>query len=102
MKQFNSPNLPSTFNERLQYLREHKHPVVSSRITSVLIGLGHDSLRKYERGEREPGLTELKLIADYYGVSLDELCFGEEKHLIMRKFFLINCPQMGASKKRVV
>lgn len=67
------------FHERLQSLREHKRPLVSRRITSELIGLGHDSLRKYERGEREPGLSELVLIADYYEVSLDELILGNEK-----------------------
>lgn len=65
------------FHERLQSLRERKRPLVSRRITSELIGLGHDSLRKYERGEREPGLTELLLIADYYNISLDELCKGK-------------------------
>lgn len=69
-----------TFAERLQSLRESKKPVISRRITSELIGLGHDSLRKYERGEREPRLTELMLIADYYEVSLDELCFGRGRN----------------------
>lgn len=62
------------FHERLQALREKKRPVISRRVTSELIGLGKDTLRKYERGEREPGLNELKLIAEYYGITLDELC----------------------------
>lgn len=70
----------STFPERLQYLREHKRPVRSRRITSELIGLSHDALRRYERGEREPRRTELMLIADYYEISLDELCFGYERN----------------------
>lgn len=68
------------FHERLQVLREHKRPLVSRRITSELIGLSHDALRRYERGEREPGLSELVLIADYYEVSLDELILGDEKN----------------------
>lgn len=63
-----------TFHERLQYLREHKRPVISRRVASELIGLSHDALRRYERGEREPRRPELLLIADYYGVDLDELC----------------------------
>lgn len=67
------------FHERLQFLREHKRPVVSRRVTSELMGLGHDALRKYERGEREPGLRELTLIAYYYEISLDELILGREK-----------------------
>lgn len=54
----------------------------SMAVTSELIGLSHDALRRYERGEREPGLTELKLIANYYYVSLDDLCWddGEQEH----------------------
>jgi transcriptional regulator with XRE-family HTH domain len=47
-------------------------------ITSQLIGLSPSALRKYERGEREPSLSALVLIADYYGVSLDYLA-GKEK-----------------------
>lgn len=70
----------STFSERLQRLREEKRPLRSRRVTSELIGLGHDALRKYERGERVPGLSELMLIADYYEISLDELIFGHERN----------------------
>lgn len=68
------------FGKRLQYLREHHtRPPRSRYVTSELIGLGHDALGKYERGEREPGLRELKLIAEYYGISLDELCWGKDE-----------------------
>ncbi len=67
----------STFPERLRRLRESERPIKSMRIKSELIGLGTDTLRKYERGEREPGLTELKLIANHYHVSLDALGWDE-------------------------
>lgn len=70
----------STFSKRLQALRENKKPTKSRRVTSQLMGLNHDALRRYERGEREPGLRELKLIAKYYGISLDALCSDEEKN----------------------
>lgn len=69
----------STFPERLQRLRESKRPVTSRYITSELMGLSRDALRRYERGSREPGLSELKLIARYYHVSLDELCWDDEE-----------------------
>lgn len=71
----------STFPERLQKMREKKHPVVSRRITSELMGLGTSTLQRYERGEQEPGLAELKKIADYYGIGLDDFCWdeGEQK-----------------------
>lgn len=59
--------------ERLRTLRESKLPIRSMTATSQLIGLGTDSLRKYERGEREPSLDALRMIADYYHVSTDYL-----------------------------
>lgn len=59
--------------ERLRTLRESKLPIRSMTATSQLIGLGTDSLRKYERGEREPSLDALRRIADYYHVSTDYL-----------------------------
>lgn len=58
-------------------MRESERPTKSMRVKSELIGLGPDTLRKYERGEREPGLSELKLIANHYHVGLDELCWDE-------------------------
>ena len=67
----------STFPERLRKLRESERPIKSMRVKSELIGLGPDTLRKYERGEREPGLTELKLIAVHYHISLDDLGWDE-------------------------
>lgn len=67
----------STFPERLRRLRERERPVISMRVKSELIGLGTNTLRRYERGEREPSLTELKMIANHYHVSLDELGWDE-------------------------
>lgn len=67
----------STFPERLQRLRESQRPVVSRYVASELMGLSRDALRRYERGTREPGLSELKLIANYYNISLDKLCWDE-------------------------
>lgn len=49
------------------------------RVTSELMGLSTSALRRYERGEREPTLSALVHIADYYGVSIDFLCTGKEK-----------------------
>lgn len=66
-----------TFAERLQSLREHKRPVVSRRITSELMEFGTNTLQRYERGEREPKLSELKKIAKYYNVGLDDFCWDD-------------------------
>lgn len=65
------------FPERLRRLRERERPTKSMRVQSELIGLGTNTLRRYERGEREPKLSELKILANYYHISLDELCWDE-------------------------
>lgn len=64
----------SDFAKRLRALRENMKPVRSMTVTSQLMGLSPDALRKYERGDVEPKMSALKAIADYYGVSIDELC----------------------------
>ena len=61
------------FAVRLQRLRESKKPVRSRKVTSELCGLPSDAIRRYERGEAEPTLSSLLLIADYFEVTLDEL-----------------------------
>ena len=61
------------FAARLQKLRESKRPVRSRKVTSELCGLPSDAIRRYERGEAEPTLSSLLLIADYFEVTLDEL-----------------------------
>lgn len=61
------------FAERLQQLRESKKPIRSRRVTSELCGLPSDAIRRYERGEAEPTLSSLVLIADYFEITIDEL-----------------------------
>ena len=61
----------STFPERLRKLRESERPAKSMRVKAELIGIGH------ENGENEPALSQLKLIANHYHVSLDELVWDE-------------------------
>lgn len=61
------------FPERLRKLRESMRPVRSMTVTSQLMGLHPDMLRRYERGEAEPSMDALYKIADYYGVSTDYL-----------------------------
>lgn len=51
----------------------------SMKTTSELMGFSGDTLRKYERGEREPTLSALVKMAEYYGVSVEYLCTGKEK-----------------------
>ena len=59
------------FRQRLQMLREQKR--ISRIVLSELCGLDPDAVRKYERGEREPTMSSLVAIADFFDVSVDYL-----------------------------
>lgn len=59
------------FRQRLQSLREARR--ISRIVLSELCGLDSDAVRKYERGEREPTMSSLVAIADFFGVSVDYL-----------------------------
>ncbi len=70
------------FPERLRRLREKERPIKSVKVQSELMGFGSNTLRRYERGEREPKLSELKKIAKHYSIGLDDFCWdeGEREH----------------------
>lgn len=61
----------SDFPRRLQQLRERKG--ISRRVLAELCGMEYATIRRYERGDREPGLSALTALADFFEVSLDEL-----------------------------
>ena len=58
------------FPARLRKLRESTRPLRSMTVTSQLMGLNPDALRRYERGEAEPTMSALDTIADHYHVSV--------------------------------
>ena len=58
------------FPEKLRRLRKEKEHGKNVDIVSQLIGLSPNMLREYEKGKCEPTLSKLKLIAEYYNVSL--------------------------------
>ncbi|MCI5679701.1 MAG: helix-turn-helix domain-containing protein [Bacteroidales bacterium] len=61
----------ATFAERLKFLRTDRE--LTRHALSNLIGISHSSINMYERGEREPGLETLEIIADYFNVDMDYL-----------------------------
>ena len=60
------------FPHRLRELREKRR--VSRRILAELCGLSKNMVSRYERGERVPSIDEAAQLADYFGVTLDDLC----------------------------
>ena len=61
----------SEFGDSLRSLRERRK--VSRRVLSELCGLSKNQIGRYERGEREPKLSTLMQLADYFEVSVDRL-----------------------------
>ena len=56
---------------RLKELRKARH--ITQLKLAIDLNLTQNTISRYENGEREPGIAELLLIADYFGVSLDYL-----------------------------
>jgi len=61
----------NVFPERLRKLREKQHR--KQYAVAHLCGLDRKTLRRYEKGEIEPLMTQLVVIAEYFGVSVDYL-----------------------------
>ena len=64
-----------TFAEHLLFLRK-KRGLKQTDIAEK-IGISFRAYQTSERGEREPQLSTLIALADYYGLSLDELVCRE-------------------------
>ena len=59
------------FPERLRQLRKSQH--VSQRTLSELCGLSKNAVARYESGERTPTMPTLEALADFFGVTMDDL-----------------------------
>ena len=59
------------FCRRLRQLRERKG--VKRSVMSELCGLNHNAVRRFERGERIPSAAALEAMAEYLGVSMEDL-----------------------------
>ncbi len=64
-----------TFSENLRLLRKARG--LKQQELADQLGISPRAYRYYECGEREPQLSVLVRIADYFGISLDELAGRE-------------------------
>lgn len=64
------------FPMRLRRLREQKR--MKRRVLGELCGLGKNAIGRYERGEREPTLSAVVALADFFGVSVDYMLGKDE------------------------
>ena len=60
-----------TFSENLVRLRNDRG--LSQKELAEATGITMRAYQRYEYGEREPRLSTLIALADFYGISLDEL-----------------------------
>lgn len=63
--------MTEAFPQRLQKLREHRR--MSRKALSELCGLSKNMVARYEKGIREPSISKLMELADYFEVSVDYL-----------------------------
>lgn len=67
----------SVFSERLQELKMKRN--IMQKDVAEAIGVPLRTYQRYEYGEREPQLSTLVRMADFYGVSLDYLAGRTDK-----------------------
>lgn len=67
----------ASFAERLRELRLQKD--VGQKEVGAILGVSDSSIRKYESGERTPDPNSLIKLADYFGVTTDDLLGREPK-----------------------
>lgn len=61
----------SVFSDNLKMLRTLRK--LPSEVVAVNCKISHSSYRRYEIGEREPSLSVAYALADFFGVTLDQL-----------------------------
>lgn len=67
---------------RLKELRKKKG--ISQLRLATALNTTQNTISRYETGEREPGISELIKIADYFNVSVDYLIGRTENPLLNR------------------
>ena len=64
-------NYTDVFAYNLRHLREQAR--LKRSVLSELCGLHPGAIRRYERCEQEPTLSSLMAIAEYFGLTLNDL-----------------------------
>jgi len=62
---------------RLKELRKERH--ITQRKLAMDLNMSQNTISRYERGDREPGIAELIRFAEYFRVSIDYLVGRSEE-----------------------
>ena len=64
-----------TFAEHIRFLRENR--TITQKEMAQRLGISLHGYQKFEYGLQEPRMSTLVALADFYGISLDELVCRE-------------------------
>lgn len=59
------------FKDRLKELRQDKH--IGQKALAKILNISHGAISFWENGQREPTMSSLIVLADYFDVSIDYL-----------------------------
>ena len=60
------------YSDKIFKLRKENH--LSRQALAEMLGLTATAVYKWESGESQPNIDTMKKMAEYFGVSMDELC----------------------------
>lgn len=83
-------NFHSEFGKRLRAVRKEKG--LSQTAVCKVLKLPTSVLSGYETGQRNPTITRLKILADFYGVTTDWL-IGRDRYMYHKSDLIIQEPR---------
>jgi transcriptional regulator with XRE-family HTH domain len=75
------------FNEQLRQLRESKN--LTQEQMAARVGIAKTTFIGYEKGEREPRLSELKKMAHVLGMTIGQICMETDSRSIDESLILL-------------
>jgi transcriptional regulator with XRE-family HTH domain len=81
----------SIFSDNLAYLKKARK--ISQEELGKLVGVGRSAAGSYERGLSAPNMTKQMVLADFFGVSIDDLLRKDLTHPQNESINVIREPQ---------
>lgn len=73
-----------SFAEKLHELRVSRN--ISQKELAESLGVAQSSINYWEKGQRDPSITMVKKLADYFGISVDDFLSDEKTDTIAAHF----------------
>lgn len=71
LQKYEQVSVKTMFKENLKKLRQENN--ITQKQLALSVGMSERGIQNYELGEREPSLTVLIKLADYFNISIDYL-----------------------------